>query len=334
MKRLLVRRCAVGLTLGALAATGLAGVSSPAHAAVSDAWLVASASVHNDGSNPDCVASVTGDSPDSIAWSDNGVTVTQSYAESGTVTAPGGDVSTLGASGSTSVTATPIGAGPATITASSNLSASAVPSVPATVCQGHATASGEVDGEFVLPQPMWATITVTGSGTGTAEVGGSINLSLADGAIYVQAAKRSTGTMTALIPAGNVGFDFDSWADAYAHQPTHRAGSFTMTTKVDLQPVGAASTASGKGAGYAQFGARDCATGNVAAAITKKAKKKAKQVLITVNGAKVAKFKGKKLKKRTLVLPAAPASAAEVVATITLKNGKKVTVTRSYLACS
>ncbi|MDT4868670.1 hypothetical protein FQZ97_1036510 [compost metagenome] len=55
---------------------------------------------------------------------------------------------------------------------------------------------------------------------------------------------------------------------------------------------------------------------------------------MTVNGRKAVTLQGKKLKKRALVLPAAPGSGATVTATITLKNGKKLTVSRSYLACS
>lgn len=333
MTHLLVRRGAAGLALGALAATGLASVPAPAQAAVSDAWVSTSLDVHDDSSNVDCVESLTGDSPDSIAWSDNGVTVTQAYGESGTITAPG-EVTAMTASGTTSVTATPLGAGPASITARSTLAVTAVPSTPATVCDGHATGSGEVDGDFVLPQPMWATVTLTGKGAGGGDAGGSLSLSVTDGSFYTQATKRSTGTTTVLLPAGNVDLEFDAWADAYADEVGRNAASIVVEAKIDLQPLGAASAVSGKGGSYTVFGARDCATGNIAAAITKKAKKKAKQVVITVNGAKVAKFKGKKLKKRTLVLPAAPSSAAEVVATITLKNGKKVTVTRSYLACS
>ncbi|WP_408896962.1 hypothetical protein ACJ5H2_18795 [Nocardioides sp. R1-1] len=306
---------------------------APARAAVSDAWVSTDIDVHDDSSNVNCVESATGNSPDALAWSDNGVKVTQSYAESGTITAPG-ETTALTATGTTSVVATPLGAGPATLTASSSLTVSAVPSTAATACSGHATARGEADGDFVLSQPMWATITVTGNGSGGAEVGGGVYLQLADGSIYAQASKRSSGTTTVLLPAGPVDFEFDAWADAYADEPGRYAGAVVVDAKIELQPLGAASALAGKGKAYTVFGARDCATGNIAAAITKKAKKKAQQVLIKVNGATVAKFKGKKLKKRTLALPAAPRANAEVVATIKLKNGKKVTVTRSYLACS
>ncbi|GAA1540115.1 hypothetical protein [Nocardioides humi] len=333
MKRLLFRRSAVGLALGALAATGLASVPSPAQAAVSNAWVNVYADVHDDAGGS-CVATPTGSSPSDVAWSDNGLTVTHSYAETGTVTAPGNDVTTMSSSATSSVSSTPLGAAPATIKATGSVSASAVPNTPATVCDGHASASTDVDGDFVLPQPMWATVTVTGTGTGGAYTGGYVEIDLPDGSLYLQATKRSQGTVTALLPAGSVGVSVETWIDAYGGEAGRNTGSFAISANIDLQPVGAGSAVSGKGKAYAQFGARDCATGNISAAITKKAKKKAKQVLVKVNGAKVAKLKGKKLKKRTLVLPAAPGSAAEVTATIKLKNGKKVTVTRSYLACS
>ncbi|MCR1783737.1 hypothetical protein KVF89_14450 [Nocardioides carbamazepini] len=226
------------------------------------------------------------------------------------------------------------------------MNASAVPSKESPLCEGFASVAGQAHGEFALAQPMWATISWTTGGQGP-EGSGYVDLALEDGRLRVETLVRTSGSMTALLPAGSVALDLYGKTSAYADDSRYRTASYSSSididlqpmgaataADIDLQPMGAATAAAGKGKGYTQFGARDCATGNVAAAITKKAKKKAKQVVITVNGAKVAKVAGKKLKKRTLVLPAAPASAAEVVATITLKNGKKVTVTRSYLACS
>jgi hypothetical protein len=332
MKRLLVRRGAVGLALGALAATGLASVAAPAHAAIVNADVYAWSGLGDDGADPTCVANVSSNTTPDLPWSDNGVAVTATESDSGTLTAPG-ESTALSASAVTTVSSTPVAGGPATVKFATTMNASAVPSKEGTVCQGYASVEGQAQGDFTLAQPMWATMTWTTGGKG-ASGSGYLELDLPDGVIRVNTPVRTSGSMTALLPAGLIEMDLYGETDAYAADPQNRTASFTSSVTVELQPMGAAAAPAGKGAGYTQFGARDCATGNVAAAITKKAKKKAKQVVITVNGAKVAKFKGKKLKKRSLVLPAAPASAAEVVATITLKNGKEVTVTRSYLACS
>lgn len=333
MKRLLVRRGAVGLALGALAATGLASVAAPAHAAVTDAYVGASVEAHDNSGG--CAADVVGaPEPAPLPWSDNGVPVTQSHTQSGTFTAPGEDITTVTGTSTSTVSATPLTGGPATIKMSGAATAKAAPTKPdTTVCEGHAHSGFNITGKFTLPQPMWASVTMN-SVTKGPDASGTLTIGLADGGLSIGAAPKATAVVTALLPAGPIEMGLEVEADAYGEDPGQYDSSASLSATIELQPLGAASAVSGKGAGYTQFGARDCATGNVAAAITKKAKKKAKQVVIAVNGAKVAKFKGKKLKKRSLVLPAAPASAAEVVATITLKNGKKVTVTRSYLACS
>ncbi|MBM7518355.1 hypothetical protein [Nocardioides nitrophenolicus] len=329
MKNLLVRRSAVGLALGALAATGLASVAAPAQAVVTNTTVYASAGSHDDAS---CTWVGTEQDPGGVPWTDNSVPISQSVAASGTVTGAPGDVTALSSSGATTVTASPLGSGPATIQLTANGAAKSTPALPASACKGHAYASGGVESDFTLAQPMWATLAVKVVGTGS--TGTSLTLNLPDGQVRLDGAGSSNGTVTAYLPAGAVDLDFDWWVDAHGEVPAQRSSSISASVKIDLQPMGAASAVAGKGSGYVQFGARDCGTSNVAAAITKKAKKKAEQVLIKVNGAKVAKFKGKKLKKRALVLPAAPAAEATVEATIKLKNGKKVTVTRSYLACS
>lgn len=333
MKRLLVRRGAVGLTLGALAATGLASVAAPAHAVITDTSIGGTAEAHDDGSCTEDPATNT-DSPADLQFSDNGVPVTYSYAEARTLTGSNpADVVDAFASTVTTASASPIGTGPATIKITSETIARAIPrnAALASECDGHAYAEAGVGGKFTLTQPMWATISATSKGGGQ----GGLDINTADGLVALDLSTRTSGSIATLLPAGPVELLFEAETkETSSPNAAERAYTYSASVGIELQPLGAASAVSGKGAGYAQFGARDCATGNVAAAITKKAKKKAKQVVITVNGAKVAKFKGKKLKKRALVLPAAPASAAEVVATIKLKNGKKVTVTRSYLACS
>lgn len=331
MKRLLVRRGAVGLALGALAATGLASVPAPAHAVVTNAYVYADAGFHNDGDDS-CVVAGDGPGPDALPWTDNNVPIALGDSSVGTVTS-GGDITDVVTTASASISSSPLGAGPATVKATASASASSIPRSATTICDGHASSESGAYSNFTLAAPMWVTLTLNANGTGDGSVSGGIESS--NGQISLQGGKRTSGSVTALLPAGEAYLWFG--ADANVHSDdtvAARTAAATGTLTFDFQPLGNGSAVTGKGAGYVQFGARECGTGNVAAAITKKAKKKAQQVLVKVNGAKIAKFKGKKLKKRTLVLPAAPSSAAEVVATITLKNGKKVTVTRSYLACS
>jgi len=340
MKRLIVRRSAVGLALGALAATGLASVAAPAQAVIADpnvgGGVSSNSSFYDDDINNwvDCDETGVVDVDGSIAWSDNGVPVSRSVSAAGTYTHPdnAADKVNVSGSGSATVSSTPFtgGAAPTTITGSAQATASAISQGASTNCDTNVSADAGASGGLVLTQPVWVTLTVTGDGSGY----GGIAFGGEDGGAQIAAGKRGSASASALIPAGEAYFYFSASANAEADGTLEGSRSYAATFKIELQPVGSATALTGKGKGYTQFGARDCATGNVTAAITKKAKKKADQILIKVNGAKVAKLKGKKLKKRTLVLPAAPASAAEVVATITLKNGKKVTVTRSYLACS
>ena len=329
MKRLLVRRSAAGLALGALAATGLASVPTAAQAVITSAEI--SSNTYFD--DNECSSTVSAPDPADAPFSDNGVPVTLSHSVTGTSTdgVNPADISDLSASSTMTATVSPVTGGPATITVTGSAHARALPRIANSVCEGYARGYERASGDFVLTQPTWVTITATASGKGGSSFGEVYNQT---GDLYLQTADRSQGTVSALFPAGPASFYFSVEANADATDAGRRTADYAASYKVDLQPVGTATAAAGKGKAYAVFGARDCATGNVTADITKKAKKKAKQILVKVNGKKVANLKGKKLKKRTLVLPAAPSSAAEVVATITLKNGKKVTVTRSYLACS
>lgn len=327
MKRLLVRRGAVGLALGALAITGLASV--PASAVITDPEV--GAGVWFTDNDSDC-NKAGAESGTYVAWSDNGVPVSQSYSASGTHTSTGNpaDIVDVSASGSVTVSSTPFTGGAFTVTGSASAASSATSRLASTVCDEYAAATPGAFGEITLTQPMWVTLSASGDGSG----GGSAWVEDSTGGASAQVGKRGTAVSTVLAVPGELWFGFASEAYSSVNGGNEESRTYTGTYKLDFQPVGSASAPTGKGSAYTQFGARDCANGNIAAAITKKAKKKAQQVLIKVNGAKVAKFKGKKLKKRTLVLPAAPASAAAVEATIKLKNGKKVTVTRSYLACS
>jgi hypothetical protein len=332
-----LRRTAASLALGAVTTAGLTAVASPAGAAVEygavGGYFYASASVPS-GATHSCSRSGTADGSNSAEWIDNGAPVTRSYGTATTFTRSNAatDKVVVQTSGTAMVAATPIstGAAPAAITGSADITASAVSALASTGCNVNATAYRQAGGSFTLAQPMWATASGSGNGTGS----GSLYISDSKSGTGIELGARGSGSTTILLAPGDVNVDFEARASVYAGGSTEETETYSASFRIDLQPVGAAGAPSGKGAGYVQFGARDCATGNIAAAVTKKAKKKARSVLIKANGAKVAKLKGKKLKPKALALPAAGAAAATVTAKVVLKNGKKATVTRSYLACS
>lgn len=89
----------------------------------------------------------------------------------------------------------------------------------------------------------------------------------------------------------------------------------------------------GRPADTCGLGARSCASGKVGASLTKRVKK-ARKVVVKVNGRKAAVLKGRSLHKRSLALAAPSSSKVTVAATVTLKNRKRPTVSRSHLACS
>ncbi|WP_418060461.1 hypothetical protein [Pimelobacter simplex] len=329
--RTLARRGAATAALSALAAGGLVGLPAPAHASVNDGLVRVEAQFHDDNS---CIVDGGTPSPPDTTWTDDGVAVSQSTASSGTVTGvTPEDVAHLSVKASASIAAARIGSGPATIDAMMKISADAGVPAPATTCAGHAFASSRLQGTFTLAQPRWATITMTNQGSGR-EVDLEVYLSNPDNTVELQVNGRGHGSVTALLPAGPVELGIEGDLDTYTNDPATRRASLDGRIKIEIQPLGFASAATGKGQSYAQLGARSCPAGTVGVGITKKAARQAKSVQVTVNGRKAVTLKGKKLKKRALVLPAAASSRADVAARITLKNGKVVDVRRSYLACS
>jgi hypothetical protein len=334
MKRLLVRRAAAGLSLAALAATGLASVPTAANAVVTDPYVSAYGSLSYDSGNCTIVGNTP--NPSTVPWSDNGIAVSNQQAKSGTISNNdnAADITDASESSRGTITSSPLGtSGAATITASGTVSASVSPRLGASGCDPSAYGETEIGGDFKLAQPTWVTITGTGVGSGW----GSISVSGADGTVRLGASNRSAGSITALLPAGDADVYLDVWTSAYVSttEANTRSRAFTASFTVSLEPIGNGSAVTGKGKSFVSMDARSCPSGAVAVSLTKKAKKKAKLVEIKINGAKKGKkFQGKKLKKRTVAIAAPAATDATIVATITLKNGKKVTVTRSYLACS
>ncbi len=328
MKRTLVRRGAVGLALGALALTGMATTPAPASAALEFASVYSAGSFN--GTQDQCTATADSPDPASVPWVDNGVAVTSQASKTGTITKNDNpaDKSTATTSGSATISSSPLGTGaPATITVSGSAAATMTPAA-GTACSPGANGSASAYGGFTLPAPTWVTINGNANGNGDAE----FRVESEDGMVSLNpGGSRSSGSVTALLPAGDVYVSFR--VDAYASSST-RSRSVTAGFTVTLEPVGNGSAVAGKGKSYVELGARDCATGAVAVTVNKKAVKKAKVVQIKVNGKKKGKkFQGKKLKKRTVAVAAPATSDARIGATITLKSGKKVKATRTYRSC-
>lgn len=336
MTRLLVRRSAAGLALGALAATGLAAVPAPASAVVTSPFVVAHGDI--EGGDPSCTVAGAADDPAELPWSDNGVAVSNQVTKSGTITSDSNlaDVTDASLAASATVSSTPLGtAASATITASGTARVSVLPRLGASDCEASASATGGAATSVKLIQPTWVTIAGSGSGAGPGGAG-DVTILGAGGRLHLGTANRSHGSVTALLPTGDVTVmvQVGAYAVVTSENVQLRSSSYTASFTISLDPVGTGSAVAGKGKSYVGFDARSCPAGSVAVSLTKKAQKKAKLVQIKVNGQKATKFKGKKLKKRTVAIAAPASSEATIDAIITLKNGKKVTVTRSYLACS
>lgn len=328
MKNPLVRRGAVGIAAGALALTGLANLAAPAHATIQHGEVTAEVDLANSGT--DCHVTPW-DGPSAVALLDNGAPVSQSWSATATGThANPADVTTLSASSRVTASMTPIGAGPSTIKVDVTAAASTAPALADSACSGRAEATPRMQAELDLPVPMWVTITGNGDGNGAAQAA----IGDFDGTVAALVlGSRGAGSTSILLPAGLTAVQVQGQARAEADDAV-KSRSYAASFTFELQPLGAASGISGSSKGTVVLGARDCASGGIAVDLTKKAKKKAKQVRVSVNGAKVAKLKGKKLKPRTLVVPAARGAAVEVAVQVKLKNGKKATVKRSYQACS
>lgn len=333
MKRLLVRRGAAGLALGALAATGLTSLAAPADAAVGNPSLSANSGFHNDMGT--CTPSSNQSDPADVPWSDNGFPVSLATSEAGTVTNDGNpaDVTDVKSSAVGTVTAGPFTGGATTIKLTGGASASAIPRLGASSCDAHVSAYASAEGEYTLTQPMWATITVTSSGSGSASISGGVSTN--DSENFLSGGSRGKGTLSLYLPAGKVWVSMTAGAEAHGRPDGTHASTVSGGVTIDLVPAGTGSavTSKAKGKRYVGLGSRDCATGNVAAAVTKKAKKSASQITFKVNGAKVAGLKGKKIKKRTLALAAPKVADVTVTAKIKLKNGMRAEVSRDYLGC-
>lgn len=328
MKHLSVRRSAAGLFVASTALAGLAAVPSPAHAAPNlDGGMGVDLTFSYEGGGG-CSTPTAADSP-GVLIADTGKPVTQTWSDAKTSVAGGNpaDITDLRASGTATISATPVGTAGTTIKGTARVTASVVPRLSATVCKGQAQAVHQVGGVFMVAKPMWVTVAAQGSGRGTLQVFAAVD---SEPTVTVLA-NRGNGSTTSLLPAGEATFSAVTATDARTAGP--RTASFTGSFSIRFAPLGEASPVTGKGRSHVKLGARSCTSNTVGAALTKKVKA-AKKVVVKVNGAQAASFKGKKLKKRAFSVRAASGAKAQVTATITLKNGKKLTVSRSYLPCS
>jgi hypothetical protein len=327
MKSSPLRRACVAATVVALASVSLS--AAPAHAAF-EGGIRIDVSVH-DRSGGDCTTTpaVDGDAP---AIVDNGVAVTRSHTFTGTNVANGfpGDVTNLSASGTVRATASPAGNRLMTFKGNASAAARAVPVIGDTsTCSTEVTAMAAAEAGFDLPAPMWASVSVSGKGDGILQaiVGSDVT---ATGTIVAE----GTGGAAGYVEAGDTSILVAAQARAYTDGPltaetTAQSGTFSIT----LSPMGYSAAATGAGKAYVGLGARSCSTHRISGALTWRVSK-VRTVTINVNGARKITFTGGAVRKRSFQLAVPSRSKAKVVATVVLDNGKRVTATRSFLACS
>lgn len=330
-----VRRGASAVLVGSVALAGVLAAPSPAQAVIVDGYIYAGGYAYNSAGT--CTETYGGSS-DSGDFIDNGGPVSKTSSRSITIrndNAPN-EVATVTTSSTVRATSTPLGgAGAARIDIgfahAANLAGAATGP-----CKPYGYADGNLSIEFNLPAPMWLTMSGSGSGSGGAAMVELWNAAGSAGAV-LGVAPRASGSATAYLPAGSYVLDANGSARVGTSNGTVvTASSFSGNVGIDLRPMGEAGAPAGRGARFVAFGGRNCATGAVDATLTRAVKKHAKSVRLLANGRRVANFaKPRKLKPRALGIGGFASNApATATAVITLKNGKKVTVSRSYLACS
>lgn len=337
-----LRRGAAGFAVGALALAASVSVPASAPAAVAEARTGGHLALdHLD----NCRKVLAGSPPANVPWSDDGVEVTNRMSRTGTVTRnlDENDITDAAATSAVTIRSTPLEApAPASIVTRGSASASlATRQGSATLCAPHLISGGHAAGRFTLAQPTWVEITGTAvsAGEGTAwGVGyGALELVGADAAVVrAEVRNSSSTTVSALLPAGpvEVSFAVQTRTALTSAPPVSRSASTEVSFTANLVPDGHASAAKGKAKRLVSLGRRDCATGKVGVALTKRAVAQARSVALEVTGRKKAKrFQGRTLRKRTIRLAAPAKRDVRVTATVTLKNGKKVKVSRSYKAC-
>ena len=278
--------------------------------------------------------------PSDVALAENGAPVAASTSSPSAyhLTADPTDTITNTSTVQGTATATTAGGLPKSVSLSYSGSVQVVTSKAVSGCSVEAVAGLEVDFEFTLTTPMWATLAAKHKGPGYVEAAlARVNPPDTDWSGVYGSSMEDNGTSTLLLQPGT----YRGYVEGDLRQRANSTRTVTGSgsASITLAPVGSASKApSGKAGKYVALpGARTCATHNATATLTTK-KKRIKQIdkiTFTVNGKKAATLKGKKLKKgKAVALPLTDNAAADITATVRLKSGKKRTVDAAYLACT
>lgn len=333
MKRSL--RPSVAAASLAVLAGGL--LPAPATAAVEGLHLDSSSDVYvgRDSTGADCTTSVARPARTDPAFSDNGYWSAGSWRYATAVrTAAGADDTQLSVSGSLRARQTPYVGGPATFDATLSVAGSLTPSTAAPSCTTQVTSGPEVWFDFTVTRPQWFTLSASAKVSGSAHL--DTNLLRDDAETGLQVGNDGSGSTTVYLAPGR--YSFEAVADLllYASRPERRTGSVSGSVHATWAAVGsAASGQSGRAGRFVTFAAaRDCGRGTLGATLSSRLRKKAKRVDLLVNGQRRVTLKRKRLAARSATLTGLPATSRVTVTTVvTPKKGKRLTATRSYLAC-
>jgi hypothetical protein len=330
-----LRRPLAGLTAGLLAGAVLT-ISAPAAEAA--AFTTSEWNNYQSGGvdTGNCATNFSDTSPTDTPIVANGVAAVQTNSMTFTNTNNGDatDTATTVVNHQATAKVTPNGNDPGQITLQYSGTSTTTTTKAVSECAPRGYTGIEVDFTFTLTRPMWVDMTMMRRGSTDSEV--YIYDDVEDP--YQDWYGRDLdvdGSQRVYLPAGVYGGYLNSEISVPEVKTAKSVtGSGNLTMK--FTPAGARDgAAEGKGRRYVAFPLmRDCANGNVLATVTtKKVRAKAiERIIVRTNGVKKT-FK-KTPRGKVLTLPAAANKAANIKATVVLKNGDKKKVTVSYLACS
>ncbi|MDP2774303.1 MAG: hypothetical protein Q8O61_12195 [Nocardioides sp.] len=323
---------------GGLAISSVLAAAGPAAAVpVAEGDAVSTIDFDNDGGAPTCSA-VTGDKSTVLPFSSDTAAKTVTNTSSTTVTdsADTSDVTKMTGRSSTTAKLTAAGGSLRSIDVNTSLRATySAAQGFTTSCDTSATVLGGVESAFKVAKPGWLTVTAT-KGKGGQAILAVGNMS---GIFQTHTIRiRTIDSYRFYLPAAG-DYLLQAQVQVVAATPgdpvdqTEEATTFKVHG--EFRPAGAA-TGSPVGAGkhYLRLGAaRLCAGNSLKTTFTPKAGK-AKSAQLYVNGKRRAKVAFPKA-GRVLTLKNLPgAKPVTVRAVIVPKQGKPVSVSRSYLACS
>ena len=330
-----LRSAAVAASLAVLAGGLLP--ASPARAAIEGPHLDSSSDVYvgTDSTGASCTTATPRPARTDPAFSDNGYWVAGRWRYSTAVrNGAGADDNRLTVSGSVRARQTPYVGGPAAFDATLSTVGSLTPLTRTSSCTTQVTSGPEVWFDFTVTRPQWFTITSTAKVTGSGYLDGSLLRD--DAETGVQLGNDGSGTTTVYLAPGRYSFEAVANLLLFASRPERRTGSVSGSVHARWALVGsAASGQAGRAGRFVTFGtARDCTHGTLGATLSRKLRKKAKRVDLLVNGQRRVTLKRKHLRAGSVTITGLPAtSRATVTAVVTPKKGKRLTATRSYLAC-